>query len=398
MSIININLTQIEQSTITVLHPFIYDTKKIKLLDIDNLLKLKCDYLEDFLPYTKNFFGNYHFSKDTPTSVQTPCILQSKDIFSIDFYKEKKITEVIKIENIVLYLFEKSIGILTINYKMPKNISNEQYLLYHWKLSTLKKNRDQNIKTSHGKEFKYYFEFIDDLLSSYCHENSNIFDRSYLYTYNLLTSNQSEQASSYQNFIEPLIQYRKKLDDTSVNLSNTNYIQQTANIYTIANENVLVHIGIKLQGQDNNFIDNEFFNKYQNNHFLTYIITLYQTSKMEQLIIKAFLKEDNDKDLKNMQDIKNKILHFIANGNFTKISNNSIRNNLYKFYRENFEIQDLIKEIDTVSNKISNKLETLLDEAQSKRDETRNLFIGIIGLFIGIIGVILAIIQIYQAM
>jgi hypothetical protein len=172
---------------------------------------------------------------------------------------------------------------------------------------------------------------------------------------------------------------------------NANYSQQTSNIYTVANENVVVHIGIKFQEEDNNFIDNEFFKKYQNNHFLTYIITLYQASKMEQLIIKAFLKEDDDKDLKNMREIKSEILHFIANGNFTKISNNSIRNSLYKFYRENFEIKDLMKEIDTVSNKISNKLETLLEEAQSKRDENRNLLIAVIG-------VVLAMIQIYQAM
>jgi len=159
---------------------------------------------------------------------------------------------------------------------------------------------------------------------------------------------------------------------------------------SLHNENVAIHIALKDESNNDTFIYQEFFNKYNNNHFLTYIIALYQTTMIEHLIVKAFLYEDEDKDLQNMRKIKNDILYFMANGNFTKISNNSIRNNLYKFYRSNFEIQNLIEEIDTVADKITNELETLHQDKQTKRDEMRNFILTIVG-------VVLAVIQIIQA-
>ncbi len=148
MNLENIDLTYIEQSTITVLHPFIYDTNKIRNLSSDCIIKLKNEELKDFLPYTKNFFGKYHFEESEPKEITFPLITANKNLDSIDFIKDNKIIEPIDINNIKFYLFEKSVGILSITYKLPKNITNEQYLIYHQKLSTLEKRSKQNIKTS----------------------------------------------------------------------------------------------------------------------------------------------------------------------------------------------------------------------------------------------------------
>jgi len=390
MNIANIDTSIIEQSKITVSYPFVYDTLKLKTIDIKNLIKFKNEYLKDFLPYTKNFFGNYHFKEDDTYDISSPLVIKNTNIINMTFFKDNKIKNFIDIDNLKFYFFEKSIAILTITYNLPIKISSEDYLLYHHKLTTIEKRSKQNLKTSQDKEYKYYFEFIYDLISPYCQNNQNIFTRSYLYSYNLIVAKEINNDMQISNFIEPLLQYRTKLDTISQDKLNANYIQQVSNIYTIANENVVLHMGIKSDSIENNFIEKEFFNKYQNNHFLTYLISLYQTSKIEQLIIKAFLQEDTNKDLSTIRDIKAEILHFIANGNFTRISNNSIRNSLYKFYRNNFEIEDLIKEIDTISDKISNQLETIVQDKKAQSDEKRNLIIGIIG-------VILAGIQIYQA-
>jgi len=123
-------------------------------------------------------------------------------------------------------------------------------------------------------------------------------------------------------------------------------------------------------------------NKYKNNHFLIYIITLYQLSKVQQLIIRAILKDLGNKDLKNMQNIKTEILHFISNINFIKISNNSIRNNLYKFYRKAFEIKDLLTEVDSISEKITNKIENHQDRTRTRSDQFIQSATGIIGLIL----------------
>jgi len=390
MNIKNINLTTISNSSITILYPFEYDKDKVLRIDTKKIVKLKNETLKDFLPYTKNFFGTYHFEENKPSNIIFPMVYANDKITSIDFIKDKKIIDTISLSDTCIYFFEKSIAILAVRYDIPENLSNEDFLYYHQKLSMIEKRSKQNIITSTKNEYKYYYEFIDSLVAPYTNNTANIFSRSNLYTYNLLVANTNEKDNNTQSFIEPLLQYRNTLDTISINQTDISYIQQVSNIHTFANENVVAHIGIRKENSNNNFINNEFFNKYQNNHFLTYLITLYQTCKIEQLIIKAFLEEDADKDLKNIREIKSEILHFIANGDFTKISNNSIRNNLYKFYRNNFEIKNMLNEIQTISDKLSNELETIIQDKKATSDEKRNLFIGIIG-------VVLAVIQIYQA-
>lgn len=385
MDLNKIDFSTIEKATLTVLYPFTYSKQKVLQQDEASLVKFPAEYLKDFLPYTRNFFGQYHFSEES-SSVSLPCVLRNNDVSAIEFVKDKRIKEAVAIKNFQLFFFEKSIAILSIEYGIPENLTDEKYLYYHHKLSMLEKRSKQNIKTSEDKEFKYYFEFIDDLISPYCDKNQNIFGRSNLHTYNLLQATAATEDTDTKSFLEPLTQYRAKLDIFSQHEINANHIQQTANINTIANENVVVHIGI--QKDENDFIANEFFKKYQNNHFLTYIITLYQVSKLEQLIIKAFLKEVEAHDLKNMRSIKREILHFISNGNFTKISNNSIRNNLYKFYRNSFEVENFIDEIDTIAEKITNEIETKQARARERRELFLNVMIGLIGIGLGIAGLL----------
>ena len=392
MNLDNLNFTIIEKSTIIVSYPFQYDREKVLCLDPKNIIKLNKDYLTDFLPYTKNnFFGEYHLENEEPTRVTLPCVMKNSLINTIEFCKDKKIKDsIIKIGKIEVFLFEKDIAILSINYKIPNNLNDEDYLYYHAKLSTLAKRSKQNLKTSNNQEFKYYYEFIDDVTSIYTNDAKNIFTRSNMYTYDLVIAQYCLESSNAKSFLEPLTQYREKLDEFIVDKINTNYIQQVSNINTIANENVVVHIGIKRDASDNGFISNEFFNKYSNNHFLTYIITMYQISKLEQLINKAFLKEIDFKDLEKMREVKSEILYFISNGNFTKISNNSIRNNLYKFYRKSIDLKDILEEVSTVSEKITNELEIMQEEKREKRENLINYFLGFIGIVLSIIGIMVS--------
>lgn len=378
MNLDNINTTQIEQSTIKVQFPFIYDEKKIKALKNPKTHKLNNEYLKDFLPYTKNFFGKYHFEENIPSKPELPFIIDIKDIETINFIEDNQIIEPINISNIEVYIFEKGIGILSITYTLPENLSDSQYLIYHQKLSKLEKKSKQKIATSTDIQFKYYFEFIDSLILPYCIENKNIFNRANMYTYNILVAKSCDEKANTKNFLEALIQYRNKLYNMTIEKIDAFHIEQTSHVNTISNENVVVHIGIKNDKYDNQFIDNEFMCKYKNNHFLIYIITLYQLVKIEQLIIKAIIEDFGDNDLTNMQEIKTEILHFISNINFTKISNNSIRNSLYKFYREAFEIKDLLTEADTISDKITNKIENHNEKSRQSSAHKTQLLLAII--------------------
>jgi len=387
MNLNNLNFTNIEKSSLTVMYPFQYDKKKVLDINPDSLVKLNKDYLTDFLPYTKNnFFGTYHLEDKEKTEITLPCIVKNDEITTIEFTKDKKLEEsIVHLKNIKVFLFEKDIAILTIDYLIPDNLSEVEYLYYHTKLSTLAKRSKQNIKTSNGQEYKYYYEFIDSISSMYTSQTKNIFTRANMFTYNLINAQYCTESSNARSFLEPLTQYREKPDEVSINKINANYIQQTSNISTIANENVVVHIGAKIEGSENSFIENEFFNKYENNHFLTYIITIYQVSKLEQLIVKAFLKEVDSDDLINMREVKSEMLHFISNGNFTKISNNSIRNNLYKFYRKSTDVKDMLEEVNTISEKITNQLETFEGQERERKDRYINYLLAFIGIVLTII-------------
>ena len=384
MNLDNINLANIEKSTIIVSYPFEYDKDKVLRLNPKNMVQLNKDYLTDFLPYTKNnFFGEYQLSDESPKKITLPCIINHDSASTIEFYKDKKIKNPsIKVEKIEIYFFEKDIAILTIDYRIPDALSDLEYLYYHTKLSTLAKRSNQNLKTSNGQEFKYYYKFIDDLISIYTNKLTNIFTRSNMYTYNLLVADYCIEPTTAKKFLEPLTQYRDKLDLFNIDKISANHIQQTTNINTIANENVVVHIGIKRESDSNNFINNEFFKKYTNNHLLTYIITIYQVSKLEQLINKALIEEKDSKDLKNMRQIKSEMLYFISNVNFTKISNNSIRNNLYKFYRKSIDIKDMTEEVDTISEKITNELGVILETKSQARYTILNYLIAFFGFLI----------------
>lgn len=380
MDINSINLNLIEKSNITVLFPFVYNKEKILKFNNDNLFKLENEDLKDFLPYTKNFFGNYHQEENIPEKLSLPCIILNNEINYIEFIKDSKIDGKIDIKenNIKIFFFEKSIALLSITFEIKEKISKKDFTYYHHKLSTYEKRTKQVLKTNNDSEFKYYHQFIDSLVEKYVDKEKNIFNRSNLHSYNLLQTNTYEENEDTNNFIESLIQYRAKIDSVVLSRINPNDIQQTSNIKTIANENVVIHIGINNENHNNNFINREFFKKYNNNNFFIYIISLYQVCKLEQLIIKSFLKEKDSEDLDNMKKIKSEILYFIANGNFTKISNNSIRNNLYKFYRKSFEIKDLMFEIDTMSDKISNKLETIQENRKIERERYLNLLVFIL--------------------
>lgn len=384
MNIEQINFTTIEKSTLSVLYPFIYDKNKVLSINENNIVSLKNEYLKDFLPYAKNFFGTYHFSQEN-INIGFPRILKNDDIKYITFQKDKKLTTKIQIESIKAYLFKGSIGLLNINYQLQENLSGDDYLYYHYKLSTIEKRNKQNLITSNNKEFKYYFEFINELISNYTNNFDNISQRSNIFTYNTIITNNADENNYTTNFLEALVQYRSHTDTLPITKLSSNHITQTSNTHTIGNENVILHVGIKSTECDNNFIENEFFKKYSNNHFLTYITALYQICKVEQLIIKAFSDDRFNQDLEKTRDIKKEILDFLSYINFTKISNNSIRNNLYKFYRKTFDINSLIQEIYEVSEKISSELEQLEAKKIDKRFRSYEYFgigAGIVALFL----------------
>ena len=55
--------------------------------------------------------------------------------------------------------------------------------------------------------------------------------------------------------------------------------------------------------------------------------------------------------------MKAEILTYLARNDFTQISNNPARNLLYKFFRSNFELKELLEEVSTIIRKIDQDIE-----------------------------------------
>ena len=70
----------------------------------------------------------YHLEDKEPTEVTLPSIMKNSSASSIEFFKDTKAKNLILIEKIEVFLFEKDIAILTINYKIPDNLTDDEYL------------------------------------------------------------------------------------------------------------------------------------------------------------------------------------------------------------------------------------------------------------------------------
>lgn len=364
----------IEKSKIIIQFPFEYDQNKIT---ISNEINLHEELFEDFLPYTKNFFK--HKSKDYP------CVIEINDYNYIKFTNIKNhiCEQEILIDKINIYFFEKKIAILKIEYLLPENINYSDFLIYHHCLTKLKKQRNQKTIDSKANNYNYYEDFIKHLINDYGYNELNIFNKSNLNSYNLIISKQLENDFPINSFIVPLVQYRNKLENIESEESIFFSTSQIANIKTYANENIVLHFA---QNNDD-FIKNSFMDKYTNNHYLTYLIVFYQVCKIQQLIVNTFLDDSliSSSDFERIRNIKTEILYFMSNINFSKISNNSIRNNLYKFYKKAFEIELLSNEVKEVSEKITNDLENKEKEINEKKRNRSTLMFTIISLFLAII-------------
>ena len=144
-----------------------------------------------------------------------------------------------------------------------------------------------------------------------------------------------------------------KSEETAELPDSINHVRQSSHIETFGNTNGVVYLCCD---DGTEFSRKGVFDIYGKNYLVTFLITLYQQFKLQQLIDEAgnLIVTTVYADVKGL---KSKMLTYMAQTDFTQISHNPGRNLLYKFFRRNFEIKELLEEVSTIIKKIDQDTE-----------------------------------------
>ena len=225
-------------------------------------------------------------------------------------------------------------------------------------------------------------EWIEDIISPYIHSFSvsNFLNIAYLNLF-VLTLIDKEDKEREKFLDDVLLRYEfLKSETTSINHSGIQKLPYSNNINVYANLN-----GTVVLADNNDYNKSTLFNHFGKNILLIYLFVLLQKSILIKLIDGA------DDELKNSQNLvntnyKDMIINYMRHIDFTQLSNNPVRNGIYKFYRSTHMIKDLLAEIKIIIDYYTAQ-KKMEDDQRTERSFRRfEIVVGSVGLLLAILG------------
>lgn len=422
----------IPQNKIHLIYPFQYVSQPDDFSE--NLTK---DQLFEFLPYVKNFFTKSH------KNIRIKNIKIQKDItLHTGKSKNEQLTE-LYFEEAKIFFFQSNIAMLVLKLSIKEHFDfqNSREILTHTlkHLSTLSNNnsskivscipsrivnkipltenmhkhcngkvniiplveeeklivRDFRIKTvennlainkaieENRKQYNVHVEralsisaWVESLISPYIDtfDNSNFLNISYLNIFTLSLAPKDDTQKN--NFIDAsLLHYDYLKNDINESKSHTGIkkLAYSRNINVYANLN-----GALILADDTAYNKDTFFNHFSHNILLIYLFVLLQKSILITLINNTDRELDNI-GKKDSQTYKDTILNYLIHIDFTQLSNNPVRNEIYKFFRETHLIKDLLSEIKLIVDNYDNQKQKEDERRTSNRFMWFEITIAIIG-------------------
>ncbi len=422
----------IPQNKIHLIYPFQYISQPDDFSET-----LTKDQLFEFLPYVKNFFIQSH------KNIRIKNIKILKDItLHTGKGKNEHLTE-LHFEEAKIFFFQSNIAMLVLKLSVNEHFdfhSNRKTLTHVLKhLSTLNNNsnskivqcipsrivnkmplpenmykhcngkvniipliqeeklivRDFRIETTENnltiseaiennrKQYNAHFEkslsisaWIESLISPYIDtfEKSNFLNISYLNIFTLSLIPQEDNQKN--NFIDAsLLHYDYLKNDINESKAHTGIkkLSYSRNINVYANLN-----GTLILADETAYNKNTFFNHFSYNILLIYVFVLFQKSILITLINNTD-REINDLDKKDSQTYKDIILDYLIHIDFTQLSNNPVRNEIYKFFRETHLIKDLLGEIKLIVDNYDNQKQKQNERKSAHRFMLFEITIGVLG-------------------
>ncbi len=225
-------------------------------------------------------------------------------------------------------------------------------------------------------------EWIEGIISPYIHSFSvsNFLNIAYLNLFVLTLIDKEDKER--EKFIDTvLLRYEfSKSETTSINHSGIQKLHYSNNINAYANLN-----GTVVLADNNEYNKSTFFNHFGKNILLIYLFVLLQKSILIKLIDGA------DDELKNSQNLvntnyKDMIIDYIRHIDFTQLSNNPVRNGIYKFYRSTYMIKDLLAEIKVIIEYYTAQKKMEDDQRAESAFRRFEIIVGSVGLLLAILG------------
>lgn len=423
-----------------IIFPFQYTTKPAASL----CQTINPDELYNLLPYVKNFFDNESTKKISILPIEIPTLYSLCYKPSLEHFA--KHIEIVAFQQAQIYFFDKNIAILVItlkaftdqekvssskiikiltdvsNYnraimvnKSPKDIyttipitTNYDKPVYigQVKIFTDKKNNctivsdfripdnfdlvDNDINAAlHTNEKRFYDhlsqsetvrEWIQNLLQPYIHDfdHANFLNLSKLLFYSIILT-ENGFCPLMEKYTESLLfghtyEHSTSAESFQFALKPHKY---SSKVNVFSNLNGVVIIGLD---QENQYMRSSYFDQFGKNIFLIYVFVLLQKSRLVQLITDADKVSLND----NQPYFKDALIEFLTYINFTQLSNNPARNEIYKFFRTTNLIDDLLKETTILTKFFSRKEEISSQHREARRTLILEIILGVIGFLVSI--------------
>lgn len=344
----------IKKAALTLVHPFIFNPELVRGLEPGNIVSP--EERDDFLPYVRNFI-----EKSTPGHAPRAVSLERQRLELHKGEKKDAKPDQLPVGEGKVFFFPEGIGILTLHFTFGA-IEEQEYSKIQRALTGLSKVNAFRIVpcdpagVAGNSPDLTVSDWLTGLVSPWCAQ-FNPLARSHVAAYSILFVGREQAVPPA--FIEALLHNR--IYQADPNLSQETHladsvrsVRHSGQIQVFGTTSGTLYI---CRDDGSEFMRNNVFDLFGRNYLFTFIITVFQQVRLQQLIDDAsdlFVTRHISKQVKTL---KESILTYLAQSDFTQLSNNPSRNLLYKFFRTNFEIRDLLDEASTIVKKIDQEIE-----------------------------------------
>ena len=345
----------INRAMLTLVHPFLYNPDKVRILSSAKVIT--DSELDDFLPYISNFFTDSSVGEVRAVSI---------DSFKMEMKGKPsaKSSGVLPVDGGKIYFLAHGIGILTLSFSF-NTLDETDYASIQRTLCRIDRVNSAvfRVQLALDDNDAAWFsskEWFTSLVEPYLASDSdgrnsfNPFNRSSIISSSILAVD--GEYPDKPAFLEALLLNRKfdKGVNGTVLADSVHRVRQSETIESFGNSTGVVYI---CRDAGNEFSRTGVFETYGKNYLLVFLITVYQQVRIHALIEKSSRIIAPHQSTTEVKELKSEIITYLARNDFTQISHNPARNLLYKFFRNNFELKDLLDEVSTIIKKIDQDIE-----------------------------------------
>lgn len=344
----------INKAMLTIVHPFFYNSVAVAAIGSGDVLS--DNDRDDFLPYVSTFFSG-------GKSGTSPRVLPIEPFrLEIRMKPKAQTSGILPVNGGKIYFLADGVAVLTLSFQFD-SLNESDFAGIQRSLSRMDKVNSTVFRPVGSQDEvpwlgtgALYRSLVADYLAPVREERDpfNPFNRSSVISSCILAVDGDYPEKPA--FIEALLLNRTfALDNNGTFLSDSvRRVRQSELVESFGNSTGVVFL---CRDDGSEFSRSGVFRTYGKNYLLVFLITVYQQARIQSMIDKSSRITLEDRGRKAFRELKDEIITYLARTDYTQISHNPARNLLYKFFRNNFEVKELLDEVAVIVKKIDQELE-----------------------------------------